>query len=140
MNPSPKLRKEKLSQRKPAISKLSYLELRWFYARGNPADQYKFLLHLDDTSQQLFLFMQKLDQIEQRLEHCKQPTSAKFYHAQIVLNTWVGFIFANTLLDPIKPILLETIKTAIPTIGIAAEKLLNYTASLTKAARDSLGK
>lgn len=135
-----KLRKEKLSQRKPAISKLSYLELRWFYARGNPADQYKFLLHLDDTSQQLFLFMQKLDKIVQKLDHNQQPKQAKFYHASVFLNTWFGFIIANTLLDPIKPVILETIKTAIPKIGTAANIILNYTASLSKAIRDSLGK
>lgn len=140
MNDSSKLRLEELSQRTSSTKKLSYLELKWFYSFGKPEDQYKLLLQLDDTNQQMLMLMQRLDEIEQKLDHLQQPTKAKWYHASTSLNTWIGFVVANTLLDPIKPVLLETIKTAIPTIGTAAEKLLNYTASLAKAIRDSLGK
>ena len=135
-----KLRKDSLSQRIPSLPKLSYLELKWFYSLGRPEEQDKFLLHLNDTNQQMVLLMQKLDKIVQKLDHNQQPKQAKFYHASVFLNTWFGFIIANTLLDPIKPVILETIKTAIPKIGIAANTILNYTASLSKAIRDSLGK
>lgn len=135
-----KLRKDSLSQRIPSLPKLSYLELKWFYSLGRPEEQDKFLLHLNDTNQQMVLLMQKLDKIVQKLDHNQQPKQAKFYHASVFLNTWFGFIIANTLLDPIKPVILETIKTAIPKIGTAANIILNYTASLSKAIRDSLGK
>lgn len=135
-----KLRKDSLSQRIPSLQKLSYLELKWFYSLGRPEEQDKFLLHLNDTNQQMVLLMQKLDKIVQKLDHNQQPKQAKFYHASVFLNTWFGFIIANTLLDPIKPVILETIKTAIPKIGTAANIILNYTAMVLQAVRDSLGK
>lgn len=56
------------------------------------------------------------------------------------IDSWAGFIIANTLLDPVKPLILETTKAAIPIIGTAAQNFLNYTAKIIMALRDSLGK
>lgn len=127
------------SQQDSSASKLSYLEKRWFYSLGGfdqyqPAFHlYKHLKQMDSDDQQLIMQMQTLDQIHQRFEKLQQPEQTKWYHAAIFINTWFGFVLANTLLDPVKAVIFETIKAATPFLGEAAQDFLKLTAKVWKA-------
>lgn len=133
------------SQQTSSAKKLSYQEKKWFYSLGGfdkyqPANLYKYLLQMDNADQQMIILMQELDKIHQRFDHVQQQERTKWYHASQFINTWLGFIIANTLLDPVKAVIFETIKAATPLFEVAANYFLNYTAKVSQAIRDSLGK
>lgn len=70
--------------------KLSYVELKWFYALADPKDQHMFLLQLDDQTQRMFIIEQRIDQLEKKFDDFrKKQDSAKWYHA----NRFMGWFY-----------------------------------------------
>lgn len=82
------------------------------------------------------------EQLDQWLLQEMIYAKKRWYHLEVSINTYLGVLLINAVLDQVKPLvwilLVEIIKAATPHIGITAYQLLNHTVKVWKAVRDGL--